>query len=149
MLVSYKRLKLVEGSRYVECRRPATQRLESVSDTRRDPTHLPDVACRNKLLLFREITFKATGSTIHSGKSLYEISIYGSTVLLLELGRNVSFLIYTQSVGLLGREISPSQGRYLHTEHHKHNINAHKHPCLVWDWNPRSQCSRERRQFMS
>jgi hypothetical protein len=32
---------------------------------------------------------------------------------------------YTQSVGLLGRGISPSQGRYIHTEQHKHRINAH------------------------
>jgi hypothetical protein len=32
---------------------------------------------------------------------------------------------YTQSVGLLGREISPSQGRYLHTEQYKHRINAY------------------------
>jgi hypothetical protein len=26
--------------------------------------------------------------------------------------------------------------------------NAHRHPCLEWDPNPRSQCSRERRRFM-
>jgi hypothetical protein len=31
-----------------------------------------------------------------------------------------SFLIFRQSVGHLGRGISPSQGRYLHTEQHKH-----------------------------
>jgi hypothetical protein len=30
------------------------------------------------------------------------------------------FLIYTQSVELLGRGISPSHGRYLHTEQHEH-----------------------------
>jgi hypothetical protein len=36
------------------------------------------------------------------------------------LGRFFSSLIYTQSVGLLRRVISPSQGRYLHTEHHKY-----------------------------
>jgi hypothetical protein len=41
--------------------------------------------------------------------------------LLLGLGRIFNFLIYTQSVGLLGRGISPSQGRYLHTEQHKQN----------------------------
>jgi hypothetical protein len=29
--------------------------------------------------------------------------------------------LFTQSVGLLGRGISPSQGRYLHTELHKQN----------------------------
>jgi hypothetical protein len=37
-----------------------------------------------------------------------------------------SFVIFfTQSVGLLGRGISPPQGRYLHTEQHKHRINTH------------------------
>jgi hypothetical protein len=35
------------------------------------------------------------------------------------------FLILYKSVGLLGRGISPSQGRYLHTEQHKQRINAH------------------------
>jgi hypothetical protein len=46
-----------------------------------------------------------------------ETSIYVSTSLE-NLGGFFSFLIYTQSVGLLGRRISPSQGRYLHTEQH-------------------------------
>jgi hypothetical protein len=44
--------------------------------------------------------------------------------------------------------ISPSQGRYLHTGQHKHRINAHRHPCLKWDSNPRFQSSSERRQFI-
>jgi hypothetical protein len=45
---------------------------------------------------------------------------------LLGPGLFFSFVIFfTQSVGLLGREISPSQGRYLHTGQHKHRINAH------------------------
>jgi hypothetical protein len=43
---------------------------------------------------------------------------------LLDLDRFFSFLIHTQSVGLLERGISPSQGRYLPTEQHKHRINA-------------------------
>jgi hypothetical protein len=42
--------------------------------------------------------------------------MYGSTVVV-DLGRFFSFLIYTPSVGLLGLVISPSQGRYIHTEH--------------------------------
>jgi hypothetical protein len=38
----------------------------------------------------------------------------------------VSFvLFFTQTVELLGRVISPSQGRYLHTGQHKHRTNAH------------------------
>jgi hypothetical protein len=38
-----------------------------------------------------------------------------------------SFLIYSQSVGLLGRVISSSQGLYLNTEQHKHRINSCTH----------------------
>jgi hypothetical protein len=68
-------------------------------------------------------------------------TIYGSRALV-DLDSFFSFLICTQSVGLLRRGISPSRGRYLHTEQHKHRINAHRHPCLEWDSNPRSQCSR-------
>jgi hypothetical protein len=34
---------------------------------------------------------------------------------------------FSQSVGLLGRVISPSQGRYLNTGQHKHRINAYTH----------------------
>jgi hypothetical protein len=47
--------------------------------------------------------------------------------------------------GLFGRCTSPSQGCYLHTEHKQ---NKRTHSCLVWDSNPRSQCSSRRRQFM-
>jgi hypothetical protein len=44
--------------------------------------------------------------------------LYGSTALV-DLGRFFSFLIYTQSIRLLGWGISPSQGRY------RHRINAY------------------------
>jgi hypothetical protein len=45
---------------------------------------------------------------------------------LLCPGLFFSFVIFfTQTVGLLGRVISTSQGRYLHTGQHKHRINAH------------------------
>jgi hypothetical protein len=37
------------------------------------------------------------------------------------------FIFFTQSVGILGRGISPSQGRYLHIGQHKHRINADIH----------------------
>jgi hypothetical protein len=40
--------------------------------------------------------------------------------------RVFSFVIFfTETVGLLGRMISPSQCHYLHTGQHKHRINAH------------------------
>jgi hypothetical protein len=58
----------------------------------------------------------------------YFVIINGSTDLSL-LGTGlflVSFVIFfSQTEGLLGRVISPSQGRYLHTGQHKHRINAH------------------------
>jgi hypothetical protein len=47
-----------------------------------------------------------------------------------------SVIIFSQTVGLLGRVISPSQGRYLNTEQtHAHT----KHPYPEWYSNPRSQ----------
>jgi hypothetical protein len=41
---------------------------------------------------------------------------------------------FSQTVGILGRIISPSQDRYLNTGQHKH-----RHPCLEWDSTPLSQ----------
>jgi hypothetical protein len=76
------------------------------------------------------------------------LSLYGCTALL-DLGHFFSSLI----LYIAGR--TPSTGHqfvawcYLHTEKHKHRINAHRHPCLEWASNPRSQCSRGRRRFMS
>jgi hypothetical protein len=69
---------------------------------------------------------------------------------LLGPGQFFSFVIvFTQSVGLLGRVISPSQGRYLHTGQHKHRINAHTDiHAFEWDSNVLSQRSSERRQLM-
>jgi hypothetical protein len=56
---------------------------------------------------------------------------------------NITLIQYT-----VGRtpwtEDQPSQGSYLHTEQHKDKINAHRHTCLEWDSNPRSQRSSER-----
>jgi hypothetical protein len=98
-----------------------------------------------ELLMNVYLTY-AVRISLFSWNSIY-LSICGSTALV-DLGRFFRFLIYTQPVGLLARGISPSQGRYLHTEQHKHIINAHRHLCLEWDSNPRSQCSNERRWFM-
>jgi hypothetical protein len=72
------------------------------------------------------------------------------SVLLRCRGVMFNLWIYTQSVGLLGRVIGPSQGPYLNTGQHKHRINAHthtKHPCPKWYLNPRLQRPSERRQF--
>jgi hypothetical protein len=41
--------------------------------------------------------------------------------------------------------VSQSQGRCLNTEQHKNRLNAHRHPWLEWDSNPRSQGSSRRR----
>jgi hypothetical protein len=60
--------------------------------------------------------------------------------------RLFSFLIYIQSVRLLGRGIRPSRGSHLHTGQHKHRINSHRHPFLEWYSNPRSQRLSQRRR---
>jgi hypothetical protein len=79
--------------------------------------------------------------TWYPDKSLQKMEVSMALQPLWTLATVFSFLIDTQSAGLLGRGIS------LHTKH-KHKLNAHKHPCLVWDWNRSSQWSSGRRRFM-
>jgi hypothetical protein len=103
-------------------------------------------------IFYRQLEYSSCTACLPLYLSTYlsiDASIHGSTALV-DLSRFFNFLIYTQStVGLLGRGISPSQGRYLYTEQHKHRINAHRHLCLGWASNPRFQCSNGRRRFMS
>jgi hypothetical protein len=95
-----------------------------------------------------EIVFNFKTTILHSEYLETYPSIYCSTVLV-DLGRFFNFLIYSHSIGLLGRGIIPSQGLYLHREQHKHRINdTDIRVCLEWDSNPRSQSSRGRRRFM-
>jgi hypothetical protein len=62
------------------------------------------------------------------------ITLMASSFMSLQpfvgLGRLFTSLIYTQSAGILGRVISPSQGLYLHTGQHKHRINAYIHALI-------------------
>jgi hypothetical protein len=55
------------------------------------------------------------------------IPIYGSTALCWALASFSVSWSFTESVGLLGWGIIPSQGHYLHTGQHEHRINTHKH----------------------
>jgi hypothetical protein len=67
------------------------------------------------------------------------LCIYGSTALYWSLAAFSVSWPFTQSVGLLGRGISPLHGCYLHTQDSTNRINAHKCPSLIWNSNPRSQ----------
>jgi hypothetical protein len=58
------------------------------------------------------------------------------------------FLDLRQSVELLGRVISSSQGLYLYTKTEKRIHTNNKHPCREWDSNSRSLRWSEWRQFM-
>jgi hypothetical protein len=69
---------------------------------------------RSSVLARRERVYASDSAATMIGVFFYYY--YGSTALCLAL---VAFLVswsYTQSVGLLGRGISLSQGLYLHTE---------------------------------
>jgi hypothetical protein len=56
---------------------------------------------------------------------------------LWSIGLISQFLDHLQTVGLLGRMISSSQGLYLNTGQHKHRINAYTHktfmPCVGFE----------------
>jgi hypothetical protein len=75
------------------------------------------------------------------GKVLFFFCFYSRCSHLEHRGSVKLFVsLQFQSVGLLGREISPSQGRYL-----TQTQNKHRHPCLEWDSNPWSRCWSGRR----
>jgi hypothetical protein len=100
---------------------------------------------------WRFILFNFTAAiSISKGLGLgttYYLPIQGS-IALVDLGSFFSFVINTESVRLLGWGISPSQGPYIRTEHHRHRINVYRHPCLEWNSNPQSQYSSGRRRLI-
>jgi hypothetical protein len=77
----------------------------------------------------------------------YYYYYYCFTALFWALAAFSVYWSYTQSIWLLGRRISLSQGRYLHTEQHKHRINAHNTdiPALsgIWTPDPNVQTSKD------
>jgi hypothetical protein len=81
----------------------------------------------------------------------YFVNFFSSSLLpLWSIGLISQFLDHSQTVGLLGRVISSSQGLCLNTGQHKHRkTHTHiKHLCPEWGSNPRSRPPRERRQYM-
>jgi hypothetical protein len=96
---------------------------------RRNISPLSSGSMDNFLFFFNKVPLKMQRTICENW--FFSIWLYNS----LGLGCFFSFLI-------LGRGISPSQGRYMH------RINAHRHPCLEWDSNPRPQCSNGRRHTL-
>jgi hypothetical protein len=77
-------------------------------------------------IYFYCVRYNITGGHVSTNYLSIYLYFYLSVCLqpLWTLAAFFNFLIYTQSVGLLGRVMNPSQGRYLHTEQHKNRINA-------------------------
>jgi hypothetical protein len=94
----------------------------STASSRRPSHEAAVIRCKKKKYIY--IYYITVQETVNkpartSGPEKYLFFIYGCTALV-HVGHFFTFLFYTQSVGLLGRGISPSQGRYPHTEQHKH-----------------------------
>jgi hypothetical protein len=82
-------------------------------------------------LLTQMGTLSLTSSTNFRHSSFIPQWLYNP---LLGPGLFFTFVILiTKTVGLLGRGISPPQGRYLHTGQHKQNKRPHRCPWL-WVW---------------
>jgi hypothetical protein len=87
---------------------------------------------------------KTSNALVRTATGIYPVLIYFFDWLYSPCGpcSIFNFLIYSQSVGLLGRVISSSQDLSLNTGQHKHRINTFTHtkyPCPKWDSNPRSR----------
>jgi hypothetical protein len=108
-----------------------------------------EICCEVILCLYGEIRMTLTLEFEVASILFYLIHSSMSVQPIKGPGVFFSFVIFfTQTVELLGRVISPSQGRCLHAEQHKHNKRTRRHPCLEWDSNPRHQLPSERTQFI-
>jgi hypothetical protein len=117
----------------------------------RDPEHFPS----NHRHQNRHRTINLQVSTrIYAYLFIYlfysSLLPFGSLLPLWSIGLIFQFLDHAQTVGLLRRVISSSQGLYLNTIQHKHRkTHTHiKHPCSEWDSNQRSRSPSEQRQCM-
>jgi hypothetical protein len=87
---------------------------------------------------------KPASNRLSYGTALYSCCSHLKHRTSMKRFFSLQFLDLRQSLGSLGWELSPSQGRYLHTN----RIIAENLPCRESDSNPRSQCSSEWRQLM-
>jgi hypothetical protein len=83
-------------------------------------------------------SIKVTAASYGLNESLPAIFFFAGSTAPLGPGLwFFSFMISLQTVGLLGRGISPSQGLYLNTGQHKHRINTYSYqtsmPCVGFE----------------
>jgi hypothetical protein len=74
-----------------------------------------------------------TPSYLHIVQVAIYLCIYGSAV---HGDRFISFLIHTQSTGLLGRGSATARLLPTPTRQQKYRINTQRHPYFEWDLNP-------------
>jgi hypothetical protein len=101
----------------------------------------------------RERNLSIRAQALHCVKAKRRYETYFYFFLLLPLwsrGLIYQFLDYSQTVGLLGRVISSSQGLYLNTGQHKHRkTHTHiNHPWPEWIRTHDPSLPSERRQYM-
>jgi hypothetical protein len=92
------------------------------------------------LIIFKNSYYFATNNILSTCFAIFpSVSIHSFIHQLLYstlLGPGLFFsfvIFFTQTVGVLGRVISPSQGRYLNTWQHKtQNNRIHRHPSMPW-----------------
>jgi hypothetical protein len=84
-------------------------------------------------LLQGYLFYSCTSETVSSIHYIFSLALQPPWAL----ASSFSFMIILQTVGLLGRVISSSQGRYLNTGQQKHRINTNTHqtsmPCVVFE----------------
>jgi hypothetical protein len=116
-------------------------------------------SCINGICLLSRYTQRDVNSAIGRQQSLdnifngahwialYYLSIYGFTALCWTLVAFFSFLNYYTVGGTPSTGDKPVARPLPAHRTAKHRINAHRHPCLKWYTNPRTQCLSRRRQF--
>jgi hypothetical protein len=115
--------------------------------TRRKTRYNSFVIMQSKCIIKFSLYASCDFVLLHRQRLVYNIIhsfITSSTALCWALAAFSASRSHTQSVGLLGRGISPPQD----PTYTQNSTNTHRHPCIEWDSKAGFQCSSWRRQFI-
>jgi hypothetical protein len=125
------------------------------------PTHCPAVICGSRNVMFVCLSYLTAVPTVRSRGTDYPDRVF-LVNFLSDFTISIYLWLYSPcgpwplfqflNLHTVGRTPwtgkSSSREAATYTQNNTNRINAYRHPCLVWDSNPRSQCSSGRRRFM-
>jgi hypothetical protein len=113
--------------RWRESKQPRLQRLQNLGQMTRDDQYSGTIFLRNyKKKHIIKTRLKTSKQPVSRKYFLMALPAHLGPRPRIQFRNN-----FSQSVGLFWRVISPLQGRYINTEHHKHRTNPYTHQTFM------------------